>query len=91
MRIKDGSLDLMVAREKRDRALACAFLSLIIAGAMVISNVGPDQKTDEALAIVRQNRELLAQNQSALRSNQAEFARDQMALRTLLSDRIPAH
>jgi hypothetical protein len=87
----DNSGEFMVAREKRDQAFACAFLSFIIASALVVSNVGPDHKTDEAMVLVRQHRELLAQNQSVLQINQAELVRDQMALEAILKSRKPIH
>ena len=87
----ENNTELTVAREKRDQALACAILSFIIALTLVVSNVGPDHKTDEAMVLVRQHRELLAQNQSVLQINQAELARDQMALEAILKSRKPIH
>ena len=83
----DDITQLMIAREKRDQALACGFLSFIIALALVVSNVGRDHKTEEAMVLVRQHRELLAQNQSVLQINQAELTRDQMALEAILKSR----
>jgi hypothetical protein len=85
----DDITQLMIAREKRDQALACGFLSFIIALALVVSNVGRDHKTEEAMVLVRQHRELLAQNQSVLQINQAELTRDQMALEAILKSRKP--
>jgi len=86
----DGSKELMVARAKRDQALACAFLSFVIALALVASNVGPDRQTDDALVLVRQHKEILAQNQSALKNNLTELAQDQIALETVLRSRKPS-
>ena len=83
----DDITQLMIAREKRDQALACGFLSFIIALALVVSNVGRDHKTEEAMVLVRQHRELLAQNQSVLQINQAELSREQMALEAILKSR----
>jgi len=91
MKTDDGNTELVIEREKRNQAAACAFLSFIIASALVVSNVGPDHKTDEAMVLVRQHRELLAQNQSVLQINQAELARDQMALEAILKSRKPIH
>jgi len=87
MDTNDNNVELMVAREKRDQALACAFLSFIIASALVASNVGRDHKTEEAMVLVRQHRELLAQNQSVLQINQVELSREQMALEAILKSR----
>ena len=87
MDTNDDNVEFIVAREKRDQALACAFLSFIIASALVVSNVGPDHKTEEAMVLVRQHRELLAQNQSVLQINQVELSREQMALEAILKSR----
>jgi hypothetical protein len=91
MKTDDGNTELVIEREKRNQAAACAFLSFIIASALVVSNVGPDHKTDEAMVLVCQHRELLAQNQSVLQINQAELVRDQIALEAILKSRKPIH
>ena len=91
MDTNDDNVEFIVAREKRDQALACAFLSFIIASALVVSNVGRDHKTEEAMVLVRQHRELLAQNQSVLQINQVELSREQMALEAILKSRKPIH
>ena len=91
MDTNDDNVEFIVAREKRDQALACAFLSFIIASALVVSHVGRDHKTEEAMVLVRQHRELLSQNQSVLQINQAELSREQMALEAILKSRKPIH
>ena len=83
----DYNTEFLVEREKWDKALACAFLSFVIALALVVSNLGPDHKTAEALVLVRQHEKLLAQNQSVLQMNQAELAQDQIVLETILKSR----
>lgn len=72
--------EIIAARSLRDRAIACAVLSLGIAVALAFSNLGRDRMTEDALTAVRAHREILAQNQALLRANEAELAHDLEAL-----------
>jgi len=83
METNSNSMDLLLAKEQRDQALACAFLAFIIALALVISNIGPDHKTESALAVVQQHKKILAQHQSILRENQAELEQNLTALKNV--------
>jgi len=91
MKTDDGNTELVIEREKRNQAAACAFLSFVIALALAVSNLGSDHKTDEAIVLVRQHEELLAQNQSVLKINQTALVQDQMALETILKGRKRSH
>jgi hypothetical protein len=75
--------ELIAARSRRDKAVACAVLSLAIAGALALSNLGRDRMTEDAVAAVRVHREILAQNQALLHANDAELAHDLATLEAM--------
>jgi hypothetical protein len=72
---------LLTARQLRNQALACAILSFVIALALLLSNIGTDRGTANARAAIALHNDLLLQNQSVLRNNEAELARDLLALK----------
>jgi hypothetical protein len=72
------------ARRDRDQSLACAAFALVLAAALVASNVGADAKTEAALAAVARHRELLAGSEAVLKVNQADLAQNAAALAAIL-------
>ena len=75
--------ELGLARARRDQAIACAALSLLMALALVLSNFGSEANTERARAAVRQHNAMLAQLQQVLQNNTAELAQDEAALASL--------
>lgn len=82
--------EIIAARSQKDKAVACAFLSLAIAAAVLVSNLGPDRPTEAARAAVLQHQGILAQNQSSLRTNEAALAQEMAALDKLTAPKGPA-
>lgn len=83
METNNLSPEFVIAKEQRDQALACAFMAFIIALALVVSNLGPDRRTEGALEKVRQHKEILAKHQSILRENQAVLEQNLIALKNV--------
>lgn len=68
-------------KDERERALACAFLSLAISLALILSNFPGNRKPiDEAKKAVAEHTKLLADIQQALQANQQVLAENQQAL-----------
>lgn len=72
--------ELCVARAQRDQAFACAALSILIALALVLSNLGPEPKTENARKAVGEHKLALADLQLVLQRNTAELAQDNIAI-----------
>ena len=75
--------ELGLAKVQRDQAIACAVLSLFIVFALVLSNIGREQETEQAWTAVREQRATLVQLQHVLRNNFSEFRYDRAALESL--------
>jgi hypothetical protein len=75
--------ELILARQRRDQAIACAFLAFTLALALVISNFGPDQGTADALKEIRRHKKILDQNLSVLHNNEGALAQELLALKNL--------
>lgn len=68
-------------KDERERALACAFLSLAISLALILSNFPGDRKPiEEAKKAVVVHTKLLADIQQVLQANEQALAQNQQAL-----------
>lgn len=84
--MRPQSESLILLRRQRDQALACAWLSLMVSIAMLISNYGDHSSVIKGIRqTVEYHRKLLSGEESDLRANQAALAQTRAALEKLKS------
>jgi hypothetical protein len=78
-------------RRQRDDALACMFLSLIMAISLLSSMFIPNRSYFEANSEIARHEKLLAENESVLKANKLELAQDLILLEKARRDAKTRH
>jgi hypothetical protein len=91
MNQNDNPADVRLLCRQRDYALACMFLSLIIALLMTSSLLVPNRRYVEANLEIIRHEILLAQNEGVLNANKAELAQDRLQLEKAIRDSKRQH